>query len=522
MKTSAILGFTLCTAQAAWAAPPAPAVPNSTDLAVTSLNFSPENPKVGDTVRFTATVENAGATRAKGWKATLKLGTKIFDELTVSETRAALADKRRGRAPTTITFQKSWQPTVAARLKAEVVVEPLGTEVDRTLENNTKTTMIAVVAPTLPDLTITQLQIRPVNPQDPAQLRVGDKFELHAIVKNLTPVEVNGPIDFLVARTTHHGSSDTTHTYPEVPVALKGLESKTILLSTSTAAPGPLDFLATVDYSKKLAEANETNNSSPLLVTNPLPSLLADLSCRIVLKAIRGGVLREVAHKDVVFGEAVRVFTEFENRGPGPALVASRAKLEMTNAASVVFDVPPLNKGQKTELEPVGPWMASYGTTLFHLLSDVHNDVKETLEGDQAWASVTLRDPNGPHPDLEITSVRAVNVSTGTAGPFRAGDRFAVIASITNDSPYPATTLGSFRIAVQTKMNSGVIIDYYYKNGVGSLAASESRELELYSGLLVSAGTPSITLVVSADHEDKVIERDEQNNSRTESFTVSP
>jgi subtilase family serine protease len=521
MRTLATLLFVLGMVSAAWATPIADRAPKGVDLSVSGLTISPQSPKVGDTVTFAAQIEDRGTTAAEGFRATLTLGTRVFDEVVWSEGKT-VGSFRKKSSPITVTFQKRWQATASSRLEVKVTVEPLAKQLDRERENNVMTATLAVTAPSQPDLAMSELQIRPQNPQDPAELRVGDTFELHTTVKNLTATPIDAPIDFMLARTTHFGGSNTTYTYPKVQVTLKGFESKEVVLGTSVAAPGPIDFVATVDHTKKLLEADESNNTSPTLVLNPLPSLLPDLICRIILKALRTGVLQEVAARDVVFGEPIRIFAEFQNRGAGPVLVPSRARLEITSAAHVVFDVPTLKKGEKLELEPRGPWMASYGTTLFHLVSDINNDVKETLEGDQAFASVTLRDPNGPHPDLEVSSVRLTNVSTGAAGPFRAGDRFAVAATVKNDSPYPASTLGSFRIAVQTKMNSGTVIDYYYKTVAGSLGNGESRELELYSGLLVSGGTPTVTVVVSADHEDKVVERDEQNNSRSQVFTVSP
>ncbi|HTY81884.1 MAG TPA: CARDB domain-containing protein [Dehalococcoidales bacterium] len=253
-----------------------PASPSLPDLAVTTLNISPETPSAGDTVTISVGVQNIGETAS-----TACILAYFIDEKEIASTTL---DALPANAKSDVTF--IWKAQGGSHvLRATADANNQVNETSK--DNNSKTMAFSTMAP---DLVITAISWTPANPS------IGDNLTFTVSIANQGNKRSGScQLDF---------SIDGASRGLRVLLALEpgGTSSETY---TWSMLSGNHTIAATADALQSIAESNKANNRMEATLTPALPDLIISLIT--------------VTPTDLKAGDSVLINVFVKNRGTGRA-----------------------------------------------------------------------------------------------------------------------------------------------------------------------------------------------------------
>lgn len=162
------------------------------DVIVTDISWSPSNPKVGDTVTLSATIQNIGdASTPLNGSTPVPIGVGFqVDGSTLGAYFVTSGSQYKSLAPNetyTGSCTTTWTPSIAKNYSIFAMVDDVNRFPESNDNNNTRTETVTV-QDLLPDLIITNITLTPSSP------RVGDVVTVRATVKNVgtAPTPLNG------------------------------------------------------------------------------------------------------------------------------------------------------------------------------------------------------------------------------------------------------------------------------------------------------------------------------------------
>ena len=260
------------------------------DLIVTGLTWEPkENVNAGDSVTFTATIENAGGRFHSTMSKPLKIAFLINAEYVGS--RNIVGGIRTGQ-PLNTTFTWSAQPGTNPEV---CVVADYSNMIPESNENNNELCETLTLAIKSPDLTITQLTFEPTG-----SIHVGDTVQFTAEVANIGAGDYNG--DFDIGFYVGDVYAGVTHVANGVPA---GESIFSTFNWTASSCSDPV-IKAKADFFDNVRESDKANNEKTEILPASVP--YADLE----ITGINWSPGEDIKDRDpVTFNVTVK------NRGPG-------------------------------------------------------------------------------------------------------------------------------------------------------------------------------------------------------------
>ena len=222
-----------------------PAYPAPSDLVVQSIDWSPENPVVGEMVTFTVTVKNQGSGQAARPNMAF-----YVDDIYLTSSFVDILD-----SGATAAVDIPWKAQAGLHtINAIADFNQVLTEENE--DNNTNTVNVSVLAP---DLSIKAITCEPVNPSP------GDTITFTITVSNTGNYSAGSSfIDYFV------NDSPLGNYYVE-DLEVGAAVTKTF---TCIAPAEPYSMKVIVDVENDVRESDETNNEKS--ITFPVPDLVID------------------------------------------------------------------------------------------------------------------------------------------------------------------------------------------------------------------------------------------------------
>ena len=445
--------------------------PQLPDLTITSFTAGAAAYETGKTMTFTVTVKNQG-TAASG-SAYLSLSGNGIS--TYKQSIGTLAVGGTKQLTFSIPAPGSAQTlTITAFADCNEVIA----ESDE--DNNTKSLSVSIIEPQLPDLTITSFTA------GAASYETGKTMTFTVTVKN------QGTAASGSAYLSLSGSGISTYKQSIGALAVGGTKQ----LTFSIPAPGSaqtLPLTAFADCDEVVAESNENNNTKSLSVSIIKP-LLPDLTVTSVTPG-------KASYRA---GETVTVSTSIRNQGEADA-GSFVVRFAPSGGSVQTRTISGLKTGESTTLTWTftAPVLSETEIWILSVTADSTGVIAESNEtNNSASGSVTIL---GEKPDLCITSL------TPDADSYAPGETITFTAVVKNNGiiacPENQIRFSGAEITSQTKSLSQIPAG-------GSVAVS----FTLIAPSIV--GEKTYTVTAMADPNDAVEESDENNNSRSSSFTV--
>lgn len=438
------------------------------DLRVTDLVWAPEEPRDGQDVRLTGTLENRGPRSTDGPFRVRFLvdGTQIGRDEPV--TRLDPGDSVEVESA-------AWNATTGTHTVR--VIADVDDEVAESNETNNDRSETLDVLPPSADLVPVALEPEPSRPEP------GEAVVFEATVENQGGEDAGRfEVRFLV----------NGEPLGEDRVVLTGLapgERQTLESDPWEAEVGDHDVTVEVDPDDeingedRIEESNETNNA-----------LTIDLVVGADLVAL--DVLPDQA--EIAPGETVQFTAEVANNGTLPA---ENATVRFSLASGTVLGTTLIDRlapGERTNVTS-GTWAATNGSQTVRVSVDTNDNVTEANETNNEATDDFLVSAHGP--DLTVTAIDApTNV--------RAGDEVTFSVTVTNmgDEPAGPTTL-------RLQVGATIVEDARLL----SIPANGTRSA-LLGPWEASEGTHIVRS--TADVFSELLERNETNNTATTTITV--
>jgi hypothetical protein len=220
------------------------------DLKISDISYTPSNPKNGEAVTFSATIQNTGT-------ADVPANTNLYANFNHGSNKIAVTSVYKNGLKKgyqiTLTATSTWSASfgkqlISATVNPEQEINELG------YDNNTYSEEVEVAQAPGVDFIITETSY------SPSSIAVGDPVVLMATVKNQGTIASNGNVKVKFVsnkNTTVYGNVNTS-------IAVGGTATVT---ATWTASDDGNIFTATANYDNSITESNYGNNSANLTVT---------------------------------------------------------------------------------------------------------------------------------------------------------------------------------------------------------------------------------------------------------------
>ncbi len=418
--------------------------PHLADLIVHSITWSPTNPAIGDNVTFTMTINNQGSGDSAESGVDL-----IIDN--VNTGYKALGQMDAGGAAE-VTF--IWR-VKAGKHQIKAIVDP-DHKVPESEESNNEKTIIFVPPP--PDLIVEQITWTPASPS------IGDTVMFTVTVKNQGEANVD------YSDIVYYIDNIQITTGRVNPISINATDNQTF---TWTAAAGEHAIKAFVDFTKRIAESDETNNEKVTTLTPLGPDL--------IIESI------DWSHNDPPAGEMVTFTLTIKNNG-GSRAGTSLVHLYIDNNPGGFQDIPELAPG--ATVTRTFSWKVAAGP---HVIRTVVDDSNQVAESNEANNETLI---GYPMPDLTFEAVTWSPIDPSM------GDKVTVTAYVKNTGSRRAE---AFQV-------------YFY---VDDKVVNQQEIPQLDAGTRVIktfewdvAAGPHV-LAVFADGADVITEGEENNNTET-------
>ncbi len=343
------------------------------DLIVDTIDWTPLDAGVGDTVSFNATIKNQGAGRAEASRVGLYISSVFSSYADVGEIEAGKA--------VTISFE--WKAT-SGSYTVKIVADSEKRVAESNEQNNTSTRQINILPP---DIFIPSVTWTPENPP------IGDLVTFTANLTNLGGGAAGG---FYVA----YYIDDELLSFQYVTGILSGDNVTTTC--DWIALSGRHTFKAVADYNYVIHESNENNNERSVTVTALMPDLAV------------GTITWSPA--DITVGSKTTFAIEIENRGTlnaGP----SRLAYYIDGVIAGYNDIDLLEAG--ASVTKYYPWMVAEGAHTITIVADAADQVFELDENNTKVVNIPL-------PDLLVTGI------TWSPAEASIGDTLTITTTIEN------------------------------------------------------------------------------------------
>lgn len=423
--------------------------PHLADLIVHSITWSPTNPSIGDNVTFTMTIKNQGS----GGSA--ESGVDLLIDDVNADYKALGQIEAGGTAEVTFTWRVK-----AGTHQIKAIVD-LQKDVPESEESNNEKTITFVPLP--PDLIVEQITWTPSEPS------IGDTVTFTVTVKNQG--EANADYSYIAYYIDNiQITSDRVN-----PISINATANQTF---TWTATAGEHAIKAFVDFTKRVAESDETNNEKVTALTPAGPDLIIDSI--------------DWSHNDPPAGEMVTFTLTIKNNG-GSRAGTSLVHLYIDNNLRGFQDIPELETGATATR--TFSWKVAAGPHAVRAVVDGSDLVAENNEENNEIL-ITY-----PAPDLVFESViwSPINPSMG--------DRVTLTAKVKNQGSLKA---GSFQV-------------YFYVDE-NLITTQEIPQLDAGARVTntfewdVSAGEHILTVFV--DGANTITEGAESNNTETINLSI--
>ena len=252
------------------------------DLVVSSIDWRPENPSVGDTVTFRVEIENLGDATARQFRVSFRDKTSVWAPMEREVSSELRPDRK-----TTVTFE--W-PADSNPHEFAAVADSQG-EVTETDEDNNEHA-VEYNATVAADLTVSRISTSPRNPSvdEDTTIRVTIRNEGMGSARSfILSLTIEGPDGYV---------DQSNRRVEEIAAGESGTEE-----FDWHARPGSHQFNARVDARGVITETDESNNE----LTEEFVTALADLTPTDVV----------VSNLSPLAGDLVRVEVRVENDGRG-------------------------------------------------------------------------------------------------------------------------------------------------------------------------------------------------------------
>lgn len=219
------------------------------DLAVMAIHISPATPQKGQSVRFTAKVINKGLAPSTASQAGIRVG---------GETNPQLFPVP-ALAPNAVHTITRWQHMgTPGNYRVTVLADAKGV-VNETKENNNSQYKDFTVKDILPDLTVVNPRVDPVNPT------VNDPIRLTATLNNIGDI----PAGYFKTGVRIGGESQpkTMGSVGHLDVTTPQSQQYVVARLWNTSRPGKYVVEFFVDVNNEVKEHNEHNNSIKYVIT---------------------------------------------------------------------------------------------------------------------------------------------------------------------------------------------------------------------------------------------------------------
>ncbi|OGO30532.1 MAG: hypothetical protein A2Z29_11165 [Chloroflexi bacterium RBG_16_56_11] len=302
------------------------------DLSISSINWAPINPAIGDTVTFTVTLVNLSGGKAENFY----LGYFIDDTLLISESIYSLGSHANITKTCTWTA-KNGRHTFRA-------VADSTTHITETDENNNEDSI--VVVPYMPDLAVGIIT------WSPADMPAGSEVTFSIEIKNTGSLK-SGP-----SRVTYY-VDDTIAGYQDIEGLAAGDKAIKAFPWVTSAGPHSLDVVT--DSNDQIMEIDEDNNSKHVDLPPP------DLVIQSIMRS----------PENVSIGDNVTFTATVKNQGKNKSL-GTQVAFYLDDEYILSQDLPEIVAGGTAESS--FEWFAVSGKHSIRIDSDVDNLVTETDE----------------------------------------------------------------------------------------------------------------------------------------------
>jgi len=328
--------------------------PIGPDLIVESIDWSHNDPSVGETVTFTVTVQNNGGSRADA----------SLVHIYIDNTPRGYQDIPEMDPGTRVIRTFDWKVTAGTHS-----IRTVADESNLVVESNEANNETLIVYP-MPDLTIEAVTWSPVNPA------MGDKVTLTAYVKNKGSHRAGGfQVYFYV--------DDNAVDYQEIPQLDAGARVTNTFEWDVSAGPHTLTLVA--DGSNVISEGVENNNEETVTFSITAPDL--------TIESVTRPSEEPAASDNVTFTVTIR------NQGDATARYSS---------VNYYVDGEHLTSGQIDSLEPdaetektFSTWMSQAGPHTLRVVIDEDNQIPESNEvnNEKAVSFSTANVTSSPEPE---------------------------------------------------------------------------------------------------------------------------
>ena len=325
-------------------------VPIGPDFIIESIDWSHNDPSVGETVTFTVTVKNDGGSRADA----------SLVHIYIDNNPRGYQDIPDMEPGTKVIRTFDWKVTLGSH-----AIKAVADDSNLVAESN-ETNNETLIAYPMPDLALESLIWSPINPS------VGDKVTLTAYVTNKGSRRADGfQVYFYI--------DDNAVNYQEIPQLDAGARVTGTFEWDATAGPHTLTVFA--DGANVVSEGVESNNGETVALSIPAPDL--------TIESITWPSGEPSVSDNVVFTVTVR------NQGDAKARYSS---------VNYYVDGQYLASGQINSLEPdaeteetFSTWMSQAGPHTVRVVIDEGNQVPESNEANNE-KTVTFSTENTTSP----------------------------------------------------------------------------------------------------------------------------
>ncbi len=423
--------------------------PNLADLVVQNITWSPTEPSVRDNVTFTVIVENQGSGDSGVSGVDLHIDGPNTDHRELEQIDAG--------GTTKVTF--TWRAKAGSH-RIRVIVDQQNDVPESDESNNEKTVTFSTLPP---DLIVEQITWSPSAPS------IGDTVTFTVTVKNQGAANADySYISYYIDNIQM--ISDRVN-----PISINATDNQTF---TWTATVGEHAIKAFVDFTKRVAESDETNNEKVTTLTILGPDL--------IIESI------DWSHNDPPVGETVTFTLTIKNNG-GSRAGTSLVHLYIDNNPEGYQDIPELAPGATATR--AFSWKVAAGP---HVIRTVVDDSNLVTESNEANNETLI---GYPMPDLTFEAVTWSPIDPSM------GDKVTLTAYVKNTGSRRAD---AFQV-------------YFY---VDDKIVNQQEIPQLDAGTRVIktfewdvAAGPHV-LAVFADGADAITEGEENNNTETVTFSI--
>ena len=484
------------------------------DLQVNLLSVSPITAKPGDKITVRYRAYNQG-TLSSG-NATLRLY--YSTNGSIESTDAYLGHQRTinlgaGRSSSTYTVSVSLPGNATSGIRYIGAVIDYNKRVSESNEtNNTRAAAITVVpASSQPDLQVNDIFIG-LNP-----VKSGQQITIRYRVYNAGPIHaVSSAIRFYLSK---NSTIDTTDTYLNVEKT-HTLNAHTYLPSSTTGytttvkipsnlATGTYHIGAIIDYNKKIAESNESNNtrSIPFRLESPNDP---DLQVNLL----------SLSSSSVFQSGTVRVTYRIQNMGSTAANQA-KVRLYLSNDKDISTNDTYLgverlvtlasNQSSTTFVDTIAiPSNFSTGTRYIGVFADFDGKIPETDESNNKRAIAITIQSTKPDLQVDLLNLRSKTVQQGT--------RLTITYRLYN----AGRTVATSRTRLYFSKDKSITISDTYLNHERTVTLKAGQRAQYTTTVTLPLDAPLGIRFIGAiiDYNSSVSESNETNNTRLASLTV--